>query len=75
VTHRLTIAEVRRRKCFRCKTRPGYAVWSICADGNRPRAICRACDITLNRLVLRWAGVANWQQRITAYARKVKNAT
>jgi hypothetical protein len=71
---RLTVAQVRRRRCFRCKRRRGYAVWSICADGNRPRAICKVCDVSLNRLVVRWAGFPNAVAMMARYAALVEHA-
>lgn len=40
--------------CLRCG-QPGYATWRICADKNRPRWICSACDVELNETVMLWA--------------------
>lgn len=44
---------VRRLACIRCGDRAVFQ-WSICADGNNHRPLCVACDVALNRLVLRW---------------------
>lgn len=46
---------IARMKCIRCQS-PAFATWQICADRNRFRPLCRACDVALNRLVLEWAG-------------------
>jgi hypothetical protein len=47
---------IKRMACFRCGSKPSYATWSICADGNRARPVCWECDCALNEMVLRWAG-------------------
>ena len=62
----MTVAQIAKRRCLRCRKR-GHATWSICADGNRPRVICRACDVALNRMVLRWAGDGQWRQKMARY--------
>lgn len=67
----ISVATARRRPCYRCGKRPGYATWNICADGNRNRVICGACDIALNRLVLRWLGRPGWQAQLSDYADRV----
>ncbi len=66
----LTVGAVARRKCWRCKTRPGHATWHVCADGNRQRILCLRCDILLNTLVLRWARDPRATQKLERYARK-----
>ena len=64
---------VRRLPCARCGE-PAEHQWQICSDGNTYRPICVACDIKLNRMVLRWMGFRNWRQKIAAYIRKMSNA-
>lgn len=48
-----TEAGIRRLKCIRCGAQAGFQ-WQICADGNNHRPLCAACDVALNRMVLRW---------------------
>lgn len=67
-----TVAEIQRRRCFRCGVRPGYSEWSICADGNRPHALCVDCDIELNRLVLQWARIPRWRTLLARYVHKIR---
>ncbi len=38
---------------MRCGKKAEFT-WSICADNNLFRPICLKCDISLNRLVLKW---------------------
>lgn len=57
---------VRRLPCFRCGE-PACAQWSICADGNVHRPICNECDIELNRIVLRWAGDPDAEEKVALY--------
>lgn len=67
----LTVADVGRRLCARCRRRRGHAVWNICADGGRNRPICKACDLELNALVLLWMGIRDWRAKLGRYARKL----
>lgn len=64
---------IRRVKCFRCGS-PAETQWNICADGNVFRAICRACDVALNEMVLRWMRFADWKAKMARY-RKAKGFT
>ena len=57
---------IRRLKCFRCGDKSAFQ-WQICADGNVYRPICTSCDIELNEMVLKWANVPDWQEKIDAY--------
>lgn len=61
-----TARGIRRVPCFRCG-QPSHAEWRICADGNRPRGICLACDADLNAVVLAWAGDPEADAKMTAY--------
>jgi hypothetical protein len=67
---KLTVTEIRRRRCFRCRRR-GYAHWSICADDNRPRVLCIKCDIALNKLVLRWMRFSRRRDILHRYVARV----
>lgn len=59
--------------CSKCKRRGrDFYTWDVCADGNRARALCPACDVALNRLVLRWVGDKRWKEKVTAYANRVR---
>lgn len=73
---RLTVAQVKRRRCVRCTRRPGFTTWHICADGNRPRVLCASCDIALNRMVLRWAFHAPFTnaEKMRRYETRVRRA-
>lgn len=48
-----TTIGIKRMKCIRCAA-PAVFQWSICSDNNRYRPLCTACDVGLNRMVLRW---------------------
>ena len=50
-----TEAGIKRLKCIRCGAKAQFQ-WQICSDGNNYRPICWRCDLSLNRMVLRWAG-------------------
>lgn len=45
--------DVTRARCSRCGAK-AEAQWSTCAIGNRYVALCRACDVDLNRIALRF---------------------
>lgn len=62
---------IKRVPCCRCGHKRGYAQWNICADGNVPRALCAACDIELNELVMRWAFGSTREADLQAYRQKV----
>lgn len=42
---------IKRKRCIRCGGEAEFQ-WTICADGNNFRPICKTCDILLNELVL-----------------------
>lgn len=62
---------IRRVPCFRCGRSPSYASWTICADGNGYRPMCKECDVALNELVLRWAGDPEVDRKMRAYRETV----
>lgn len=62
-----TEREMSRVKCFRCKENPAAQQWQICSDGNAYRAICRQCDIDVNRLILEFMGFPNVDEMIARY--------
>ncbi len=66
-----TEAGIRRLKCFRCGG-PARTQWSICADGNRARPLCVACDVALNVLVLRWVRHPDAARMAADYREKMK---
>ena len=47
-----TNEEIIGKKCARCG-QPAHAQWNICATGQY-HPMCMECDISLNRLVLKW---------------------
>lgn len=59
---------IKRVPCVRCAA-PAEHQWQVCADKRHFRALCLACDIDLNALVLKWAGDPNWEPKVEAYAR------
>lgn len=67
---------IARLPCARAGcTRPAYATWSACADGNLQRPLCPECDVALNVMVLRWFGdpeadtkLAHYQAHVAAAA-------
>lgn len=48
-----TAAGINRCACIRCGAQATYQ-WQICADGNNYRPLCVACDVALNRAVLKF---------------------
>ena len=62
---------IRRVPCFRCGA-PSEHQWHICADGNRPRGLCAACDIALNDLVLKFMGDPERRKKMTAYTKRAR---
>lgn len=67
----MTRAEIVKKRCSRCGRRPGRALWDVCADRNRSRVLCLRCDISLNNLVLRWAGDPRRKSKMTRYRRRM----
>lgn len=68
-------AKRRRRvlKCVRCGKRRVTESFSICADGNVERGVCRICDIALNALVMDFMRIPDAAKKIVNYiARKSK---
>jgi len=55
-----------RKRCIRCKAKAEFQ-WQICALDNLYSPICRDCDISLNKLVLEFMGIANASKIITDY--------
>lgn len=58
---------IRRVACIRCAA-PARFQWGACADGNRWRPLCTACDVALNLLVLEWMGNPNAASLVLEYA-------
>ena len=61
-----TEAGIKRKNCFRCQA-VASTQWQICADDNIYRPLCLACDIALNKLVLKWMKFPNWEAKLTKY--------
>jgi hypothetical protein len=64
-----TAIGIKRCKCVRCGAK-AHAQWNICALGVTYHPICRACDIDINRLVLRWLRHPKKTQLLKAYKEK-----
>jgi hypothetical protein len=63
-----------RVACARCG-KPSRYQWNCCATGNRWMAICEACDIDLNRVVLRFFRFPDWRALLARYAAKVRGGS
>lgn len=60
---------IARMACIRCGGKAKFQ-WQICSDGNNYRPICTACDVALNRLVLKWMKHPQAQGLAIEYAEK-----
>ena len=58
---------IARLPCFRCGAKPSVYQWQICADGRVYRPVCSKCDLSLNALVLKWARLKDWREKVRAY--------
>lgn len=66
-----TTRGIARLACVRCGKKPSRFQWQICSDNRMFRPLCAACDLKLNRMVLRWAGFPDWRQKFDRYAQEV----
>lgn len=57
---------IRRIPCPRCG-KPSTCQWQVCADNRQYRTCCDACDVELNRLVLRFFRIPNAAAKLAAY--------
>lgn len=64
---------ISRVPCARCGS-PSRYQWQICADGRQFRGLCEACDIGLNRMVMRYVWGRKREADITAYAKLARSA-
>lgn len=62
---------IRRLRCRRCDA-PAARQWQICADNNVYRPLCIECDIALNALVLRWMFDRKADEKMEAYAARLR---
>ena len=60
-------------RCFKHPRRQGVFKWRVCADGPW-RGVCKACDLELNRMALKWAFPENWQPKYKAYEKEMNRA-
>lgn len=67
-----TAIGITRVPCVRCGA-PAVHQWSVCADGNRYRALCLDCDIALNKLVLEWANCPDADDKVAQYETMQRN--
>lgn len=63
-------AGIGRVPCARCR-RPSAFQWQICADGNQYRPLCKACDVELNTIVMRFVFGETKEAVIEAYRKRV----
>lgn len=61
---------IRRLPCVRCGAK-AHASWNVCADGNLHRPICRACDVALNELAMRFVFGDTREADLAAYRARV----
>jgi hypothetical protein len=64
---------IRRVPCARCGA-PSRYQWQACADRRHYRALCAACDIALNRLVLAFVRDPEIDAKMKAYQECVARA-
>ncbi|MBA3890552.1 MAG: hypothetical protein H0X64_08470 [Gemmatimonadaceae bacterium] len=63
-----TTIGISRVPCVRCGEASVHQ-WQACANGRRYVALCLACDIAVNELVLRFLKVPGWRQLMRWYRR------
>lgn len=68
-----TALGIGRVPCVRCGA-PAVHQWQVCADLRLYRALCLACDVALNELVLTWANDPNVNIKMKAYRDKTSLA-
>lgn len=66
-----TAKGIHRVPCFRCGA-PSHHQWHICSDNNRPRGLCKLCDVLMNDLVLEFLGDAERPQKMAAYIQRMR---
>lgn len=64
---------IRRMKCFRCANKAHFQ-WNICSDNNVFRPICVHCDIELKKMVLKFMGFLDWEEKYEAYKKEKLNS-
>jgi hypothetical protein len=65
------LSAIRHLKCVRCGAK-AFSQWSVCADQNNYRPLCKACDIALNKMVLNWMGHPRAKELASAYKAKME---
>ncbi len=70
-----TAKGIKRVPCFRCGNQ-SVQQWQICSLDNEYKAVCRECDIKLNRLVLKFMriGAKKVYYLIEKYKKRFDNA-
>ena len=63
-----------RVPCKRCGGKSEFQ-WNICALGVSYYGICKECDIALNKLVLEFMRVPDWEKHAAEYERMVRKDT
>jgi hypothetical protein len=70
-----TATGIKRIPCVRCGARPGHAQWNVCADkvGKRTqfRVLCKACDVGMNEMAMRYVFGDDAEDRIDAYRAEI----
>lgn len=63
-----TATGIRRVPCARCGE-PSSVSWQSCANGRWYVAICTACDLAINAMVLAFFNIPNRCELMAAYRR------
>lgn len=61
-----TEEEISKIPCARCGA-PSRYQWNACANGNHHVAICRDCDVEVNRMVLDFFRIPGREEMMAAY--------
>ena len=61
-----TAIGINRVPCARCGA-PSMYQWQVCANKNRWRGVCLKCDISLNRVVLKFMRFKNEKELMALY--------
>lgn len=58
---------IARVPCVRCGRKPSHHQFQLCADARLYRPLCIECDIELNRIVLQFFNLPNWERMFETY--------
>lgn len=67
-----TARGIARVPCVRCG-KPSIYQWQVCADGRAYRPCCSKCDIAINRMVMKFMRIPDWQRKLAAYVHSTES--